>query len=149
SGETKEDIAAAACVVPGGVALGGDLNVLRSRENGVFLSYYLNGPLRTSIARVAQGNSVVHLYPHQIEKLSISVPSGGEQRRVADCLFSIDSCIRAETRKLAALKAHRQGLMQQLFPVEGERLPQWRFPGFEDEWDERSLGKVCTVLQGY
>ncbi len=149
SGETREDIATAACVVPGGVALGGDLNVLRPRENGIFLSYYLNGPLAATIARVAQGDSVVHLYPHQIEKLPIKVPSPEEQGKISECLSSLDDYIRRETRKLDALKTHKQGLMQQLFPTEGQYLPRLRFSGFESGWKRKPLGEVCEVLQGY
>ncbi len=144
SGETKEDIATAACVVPGGIALGGDLNVLRSQENGIFLSYYLNGPLKAEIARVAQGNAVVHLYPHQIEKLRMAVPSGDEQKAIADCLSSLDECINAEIRRLEALKAHKQGLILQLFPTEGQRVPRLRFPGFKGEWKEAKAGNLFS-----
>lgn len=151
SGETKEDIATAACVIPGGAAFGGDLNVLRTKENGAFLSYCLNGPLRRGIARVAQGDSVVHLYPHQIEKLSIAVPARDEQQKIADCLASLDELITAESQKLDALKTHKKGLMQQLFPREGETVPRLRFPEFRDaaEWEEKPLAEVCNVLQGY
>lgn len=146
SGETKEDIATASCVIPGGIALGGDLNVLRTRENGVFLSYCLNGPLRTRVARVAQGDSVVHLYPHQIEKLPISIPSRDEQKRIADCLVSIDASIEAESRKLDALKAYKQSLMQQLFPAEGERMPRLRFPGFDGKWKLQKLDDTIVTV---
>jgi type I restriction enzyme S subunit len=116
SGETKIDIAKASCVLAGGIALGGDLNVIRSNLNGTFLSYYLNGPKRLDIAKVAQGDTVVHLYPHQLEALHIAVPTLPEQQRIADCLSSLDALISAETHKLAVLKTHKQGLMQQLFP---------------------------------
>ncbi|WOB48520.1 restriction endonuclease subunit S [Xanthomonas hydrangeae] len=148
SGEKKEDIATAACVVPGGIALGGDLNVLRSRVNGVFLSYYLNGPLRVIIARVAQGDSVVHLYPHQIEKLPVSIPSRDEQQEISDCLSSLDAYIGAEIRELDALKAHKHGLMQQLFPAEGQPLPQLRFPRFEGGWRPSRLGDLAEFKKG-
>ena len=117
SGETKEDIATCACVIDGGVALGSDLNVLRSDMDGRFLSYYLNGVKRAELAKVAQGHTVAHLYPSQISQLSITVPwSDAEQRRIADCLSSLDARIAAEGEKLAALKTHKKGLMQQLFP---------------------------------
>ncbi len=148
SGETKEDIATAACVIPGGIAFGSDLNVLRTKENGAFLSYYLNGPLRQNIARVAQGDSVVHLYPHQIEKLPIAVPPDrNEQQKIADCLSSLDELITAETQKLDALKTHKMGLMQQLFPREGETVPRLRFPEFREaeEWITKSLKNACEV----
>ncbi len=142
SGETKEDIATAACVIPSRIAFGGDLNVLRTKEIGAFLSYYLNGPLRKGIARVAQGNSVVHLYPHQIEKLPIAVPARNEQEKIADCLSSLDELISAETQKLDALKTHKKALMQQLFPRVGETIPRLRFPEFREagEWEASLLG---------
>lgn len=120
SGETKIDIAKASCVMRDGVALGGDLNVIRTAQNGVFLSYYLNGPKRQEIAKVAQGDTVVHLYPSQLEKLRVRLPSPPEQLRIANCLTSLDNLIAAATRKLETLKTHKKGLMQQLFPQLGE-----------------------------
>ncbi|MBX3583371.1 MAG: restriction endonuclease subunit S [Rhizobiaceae bacterium] len=120
SGETKTDIAKASCVMRDDIALGGDLNVIRTGQNGVFLSYFLNGPKRPEIAKVAQGDTVVHLYPSQLEKLRVRLPSLPEQQRIADCLTSLDKFIAAEARKLETLKVHKNALMQQLFPQVGE-----------------------------
>ncbi|MBL7648096.1 MAG: restriction endonuclease subunit S [Candidatus Hydrogenedentes bacterium] len=116
SGETKIDIATAACVIHRNVALGSDLNIIRSKQDGVFLSYYLNGTLRLEIAKVAQGDTVVHLYKSNLEKLKVAIPLPEEQRRVADCLSSLDALIDAQAEKLDALKIHKRGLMQQIFP---------------------------------
>lgn len=121
SGETNIDIAKASCVMRDDIALGGDLNVIRSAQNGVFLSYYLNGPKRLEIAKVAQGQTVAHLYPRQLEKLRVRLPSLPEQQRIADCLTSLDDLITAETRKLDTLRTHKMGLMQQLLPRVGKR----------------------------
>lgn len=120
SGETKIDIAKASCVMRDDIALGSDLNVVRSSLNGVFLSYQLNGPLRWSIAKVAQGDTVVHLYPTQIERLDVLIPSPIEQQKIADCLTSIDELIADQAKKIDTLKAHKKGLMQQLFPAMDE-----------------------------
>ena len=121
SGETKEDIATSAVVLGAGVALGGDLNIIRLDADGRFFSYYLNGAKRRALAKVAQGDTVVHLYPRQLEQLDVAIPvDKAEQQRIADCLSSLDSRITAESRQLAALKTHKQGLMQQLFPVASE-----------------------------
>ncbi|MGE0175203.1 MAG: restriction endonuclease subunit S [Oligoflexales bacterium] len=120
SGETKIDIAKASCVRLDNVALGGDLNVIRPRHNGVFISYYLNGALRSEIAKVAQGNSVVHLYPSQLEQIEILIPKKQEQQKIADCLSSLDKLIEAEEQKLDALKENKKGLMQKLFPAVSE-----------------------------
>ena len=116
SGETRIDIAKASSVQKDGIILGGDLNILRGVKNGSFLSYYLNGSLRYQIAKMAQGDAVVHLYSSQLKSLQVSIPKPKEQQKIADCLSSVDELIEAEAQKLEALKEHKKGLMQQLFP---------------------------------
>jgi len=149
SGETKIDIAKASCVLAADIALGGDLNIIRSKLNGIFLSYYLNGPKRLDIAKVAQGDTVVHLYPHQLEALRIDFPSLPEQQKIADCLSSLDDLIAAHSRKLDSLKTHKKGLMQQLFPREGKTQPRLRFPEFQGagEWKCRMLGDAVKSFK--
>jgi type I restriction enzyme S subunit len=161
SGETKIDIAKASCVLADNIALGGDLNVIRSKLNGTFLSYYLNGPKKFDIAKVAQGDTVVHLYPHQLEALRIAFPSPAEQHRIAECLSSLDALITAEIQKLEALKTHKKGLMQQLFPrperiengikVPAETQPRLRFPEFQKagEWEVKRLDAVAPLQRGF
>jgi len=150
SGETKIDIATAACVAHENIALGSDLNVVRSNQNGVFLSYYLNGALKLEIAKVAQGDTVVHLYKSNLEKLGLAVPLPEEQQKIADCLSSLDALIAAQADKIDALKTHKKGLMQQLFPHEGETVPRLRFPEFRDagEWEEQILGELVEIASG-
>lgn len=74
--------------------------------------------------------------------MPIPVTSKKEQQKIADCLSSLDVLIAAQADKIDTLKAHKKGLMQQLFPREGERVPQLRFPEFQDagEWKETKLG---------
>lgn len=81
-------------------------------------------------------------------KMPLPYPSEGEQQKIADCLSSLDDLITAEDKKLEALKAHKKGLMQKLFPAKGATVPEWRFPEFRDsgEWEERKLGDVCTSI---
>jgi type I restriction enzyme S subunit len=137
SGETKTDIATAACVLLDDVALGSDLNVLRTNQNGVFLSYLLNGPIRNEIAKIAQGDTVAHLYPSQLKGLAVAMPGLAEQRKIASCLTTLDELISAESRKLDLLKSQKKGLLQKLFPKEGESVPRLRFAEFEGagEWE--------------
>ncbi len=151
SGETKIDIAKASCVLLDGIALGGDLNVLRPTVNGIFLSYLLNGSAKTEISKKAQGDTVVHLYASQLKLLEVLIPIQQEQARIAACLSSLDDLITAEAKKLDALKAHKKGLMQELFPREGETVPRLRFPEFRDagEWEEKKIEDICEVIRGY
>lgn len=74
----------------------------------------------------------------------------GEQQKIADCLTSLDEVIAAQGRKVEALKAHKRGLMQQLFPREGETRPRLRFPEFRNapEWRSLPLGEVAEIKLG-
>lgn len=148
SGETQIDIAAASCVKRAGVALGGDLNIIRSKMYGPFFSYYLNGAKKYEIASKSQGVSVIHLYPEQLKKLVVETPEPAEQQKIAGCLGSLDDLIAAQHDKLAALRDHKKGLLQKLFPAEGQTTPELRFPGFEGEWEERTIGKECKTFSG-
>ena len=74
----------------------------------------------------------------------------GEQQKIADCLSSLDELIVAQARKVDALKTHKKGLMQQLFPREGETQPRLRFLEFRDagEWEDQSIGNIGKVVTG-
>lgn len=76
--------------------------------------------------------------------------STAERQKIAGCLSTLDELIGTERQKLDALKAHKKGLMQRLFPREGETIPRLRFPEFKyaPEWEEKPLGEVCEVLNG-
>lgn len=85
-------------------------------------------------------------------KFIIPVPQQlDEQQKIADCLTSIDELITAQTQKLDALKTHKKGLMQQLFPAEGETVPQLRFPEFRDMgvWETNRLGELLKAHPDY
>ena len=84
------------------------------------------------------------------ENLSIPTPHLPEQQKIADCLSSLDDLIAAQNQKLATLKTHKKGLMQQLFPAEGATVPRLRFPEFREkvEWEEKKLGDVSEIVRG-
>ena len=115
SGETQLDIATASCVLKEGVALGGDLNIIKTELNGVFLSYYLNSNKKIEIANLAQGSSVVHLYANQLAALSLSIPSKEEQTKIAAFLSAIDEKISIKQKELEELKIYKKGVMQAIF----------------------------------
>lgn len=85
------------------------------------------------------------------EEMPLPALSADEQQKIADCLSSIDDLITAHSQKHDALKAHKKGLMQQLFPTEGETVPNLRFPEFRDagEWEEQKLGNVISYFKGF
>ncbi|WP_298247332.1 restriction endonuclease subunit S [uncultured Christiangramia sp.] len=133
SGETQLDIATASCVMKPNVILGGDLNIIRSNEDGVYLSYYLNSRKKIDIAKLSQGNSVVHLYAKQLSTLKINLPEFSEQKKIATFLSSVDEKINQLQKKKELLDHYKKGMMQKIFKQEirfkgenGKDFPNWK-----------------------
>ncbi len=102
-------------------------------KNDAFISYVMKG---------AKGVKMPRGDIASIKEYLVAYPKPKEQQKIADCLSSIDELITAQSQKLKALKAHKKGLMQQLFPAEGETMPKLRFPEFRDigVWYVEELG---------
>jgi len=86
-----------------------------------------------------------------ISKIKILIPPViKEQQKIASCLSSLDEVITAESQKLEMLKDHKKGLLQNLFPQEGETVPKFRFKGFEGsgEWEETTLTQIVDYENG-
>jgi len=119
-------------------------------NNLAFLHYSLSVALKVIEQRTAQ-TTVKHLSHTTVEKTKWPIPIFSEQQKIADCLASLDDLIRAEGERLAALKEHKRGLMQQLFPAPGETTPRLRFPEFRDAgpWEMRTIEDVAErIAQG-
>jgi type I restriction enzyme S subunit len=89
-----------------------------------FLAYVLGSDQgRAALSELAAGSSgtMKNIGKTDVLALKISAPVAAEQQRIADCLSSLDTQIAAESHQLAALKTHKQGLMQQLFPNTNEK----------------------------
>ena len=84
-------------------------------------------------------------------KLRVALPSPAEQQKIAECLSSVDELMAAQARKVDALKTHKKGLMQQLFPREGETQPRLRFPEFQNagEWVCEELSSCLKKVIDY
>ncbi|WP_278580111.1 restriction endonuclease subunit S [Eubacterium callanderi] len=118
SGETPEEISTATCVMKDGVILAGDLYIYRPATNvdGRILSYLLNHQVNNAISRIAQGKSVVHVQSKELERIHVIFPSSPiEQRKIADCLASLDDVIAKAKDELDAWRELKKGLLQQMF----------------------------------
>ena len=138
SGETAIDISTARCVPFDNILLGGDLNILRLKEqDGRFFSYQLNGVRKLDIAQIAQGVSVVHLYGESLKRLIVRYPSRSEQQKISSLLASIDERITTQIRIIAQLKSLITGLNNYLMDN-----PSWekvRVGDFMDFYSTNSL----------
>ena len=135
-----------------------DGHLIRFRPNkNILTPMFANYLLRTSRVRtqlVARGKTATMTTIGQadVSGVKLTVPDINEQQKIADCLSSIDELITAQTKKIAALKDHKKGLMQQLYPLEGETVPKLRLSEFQDSggWNEEELTKFseCELSNG-
>lgn len=117
-------------------------------ENGFFRQYFENNvhglQLKKHITSGARSNGLLNVSKEAFFGVKIPVPKKREQRKIADCLSSLDHLINAESEKLNALKAYRTGLLQDLFPRKGESVPRLRFREFrkKGEWIHEAAGRL-------
>ncbi|NJM09785.1 MAG: restriction endonuclease subunit S [Bdellovibrionaceae bacterium] len=125
---------------------------LRAKGSNRFLyqSIHTDSFVSRVIAKCT-GSNYPAINSSDLAKIELPLPpTVAEQQKIAECLSSVDEAIAAQARKLDALKTHKKGLMQQLFPREGETQPRLRFPEFQDagEWVIKPLEQVATYENG-
>lgn len=112
--------------------------------------YYSISHSQNRLRETAGQTAVPIISKSAFEKFQISIPPLPEQQKIASCLSSLDEVIEAHTHKLEQLKLHKKGLMQGLFPQQGEKVPRLRFPEFQNngDWEERKLGEIGETING-
>jgi type I restriction enzyme S subunit len=104
-------------------------------KNDAFIDYVMTGAKGVKMPRGDIGS---------MKEYPTLFPSPAEQQKIAECLSSVDALMVAQARKVDALKTHKKGLMQQLFPREGEIQPRLRFPEFQNagDWALTTIGDL-------
>lgn len=105
-------------------------SLLSINENSQEYLYQWLLSYESSWGKISQGGTFDAVNSDDIKNLLLPIPKPKEQQKIASCLSSLDNLIIAHTNKLNALKDHKKGLMQNLFPQEGETIPKYRFPEF-------------------
>jgi type I restriction enzyme S subunit len=116
-----------------------------------YFVYYLGQEkIYTDLEKLSTGTGSKRIHPKDFFQVEFPFPSLPEQQKIAACLSSLDEVIAGERQKLALLQQHKKGLLQQLFPQEGETVPTLRFKEFEDsgEWEEIELGSLGEFVSG-
>jgi type I restriction enzyme S subunit len=125
-----------------------------------FMNYIFNTEIGINkLKSIATGTtSVAAIYTKDLRFIKIEIPSRGEQQKIASCLSSLDEVIATHSQKLATLKDHKKGLMQNLFPtnsitndeLEITNVPNYRFPEFleDGEWVEKKFSSYIKLYRG-
>lgn len=93
-----------------------------------------------------EGSTIKRLYNKNILETPITLPSPEEQTKLGEFFEKLDNLIAANQRKLDLLKEQKKGYLQKMFPKNGAKVPELRFAGFADAWEERKLGEVAEKV---
>ena len=150
SGETAEDISIASVVVKPGILLGGDLNIVSptTEYDSAFLALTISsGAAHKYLSSLAQGKSVVHLHNADIQSVSAKFPTKREQEKIHLLFGKIDTLITLHQRKYEKLVNIKKSMLDKMFPQNGASMPEIRFKGFTDPWEQRKLGDLCVEFR--
>ncbi len=133
------------CNLPGKTVHGGFMLLASTGD-----SYYLNAAMGAQWYRrflhmgVAGGNGALgNLDMKALLDYELLTPSRNERKKIGSLFNRLDSLITLHQRKLDHLKEMKKGLLQKMFPKNGESIPELRFPGFADPWEQRKLGEIA------
>ena len=120
---------------------------------GYILDSYFESPVNTnnylsSLIQKGAKNTIQISNDTFVSKVMCLPTDPDEQQKIAIFLSEIDSLITAQGQKIEALKDKKKGLLQQLFPLQGETTPRLRFPEFTGEWVEKKLSDIATSFSG-
>lgn len=112
----------------------------------VFLFYSIKN---INLLKYISGSTIPHIYfkDYSIEK--IGIPDYSEQNKISKAFEKIDHTITLHQRQLDQLKELKRTLLQKMFPKKDEKIPEYRFPGFTDAWEQRELKNLVTRVKSY
>ena len=124
-----------------------DSNIVWLDNNEKLNNVFLNS-LYKKIDWKLEGSTIKRLYNKDILNAEVCVPSTIEQCQVGLFFARLDSLITLHQRKLDALKKIKSALLEKMFPKDGSNIPEIRFTGFTEAWEQRKLGDYCEMFNG-
>mgnify|MGYP002739695526 CR=1 FL=1 len=123
------------------------------REEPELLSLVLNGKsvelqLRKIVSSGARMDGLLNISFEEYSSIPINLPIKLEQTKIVDFFRSLDKVISLHQRKLEKLKILKKAMLEKMFPKNGEKVPEIRFSGFADDWEQRKLGELAFITTG-
>lgn len=132
-----------------GLALG-DFWVFRTKEmlESSFLYALIQAPKYQQAANLSSGTKMPRSDWKTVSTTEFLVPEKQEQQKIGELFNNLDNLIAANQRKLDLLKEQKKGYLQKMFPKNGAKVPELRFAGFADDWEERKLKELGDIQTG-
>lgn len=113
-----------------------------------YMLYLLNFSIYRRMYPYAEGTAQQVLSLKKLGQLKYSLPLVAEQKKIAKILATQDKAIELQGRKIEELKRFKKGCLEKMFPRKGQKVPEKRFPGFTDDWEQRKLGDIGKARSG-
>ena len=129
----------------------GGFMLVASADEPEFLNSSMSSPWYTKFINiyVAGGNGAIgNLSKNDLDNQEILVPSIAEQQKIGTYFRTIDNLITLHQRKLERLKNVKKSMLDKMFPKDGEVVPEIRFKGFTDAWEQRKVGDIAEFSKG-
>ena len=113
-----------------------------------YMLYLLNFSIYRRMYPYAEGTAQQVLSLKKLGQLKYSLPLVAEQKKIAEILSTQDKAIELQERKIEELKRFKKGCLEKMFPRKGQKVPEKRFPGFTDDWEQRKLSDLAEKTYG-
>ncbi len=130
-----------------------DADLLWIKNQGKFHPYFLyefffTPTFRSYLSSISHVGTIAHYTITQLSETPICLPSVGEQQKIGDYFYNIDHLITLHQRKCEETKKLKKYMLQKMFPQNGKRVPEIRFVGFTEDWEQRKLGDIAEFSKG-
>ncbi|WP_268750977.1 restriction endonuclease subunit S [Companilactobacillus pabuli] len=116
--------------------------------NEFFGYFYESDLFKQQLRRISQQSANLNINAENIKSISIDLPSIEEQKKIEGILKQIDNLIALQQQQLDLYTKLKKGLLQKLFPKDGEKIPRVRFADFHEDWEQRKLKDLANVIGG-
>ena len=114
-----------------------------------FLNYqYQILKSKKKIENITTGNTIKHILASDMQQFEVDVPELEEQKKIAEYFENLDNLITLHQRKLDKLINVKKSMLEKMFPEQGSTVPEIRFNGFTQAWEQRKLGEIADIVGG-
>ncbi|MDM8263481.1 restriction endonuclease subunit S [Ligilactobacillus salivarius] len=125
-----------------------DTNMMALEASDISSEFLYTFITKTGLFKIADTSTIPQINNKHINPYPIKLPTMPEQKQIGKFFKQVDSLIALHQRKLKHLQEQKKGLLQKMFPKNGETVPEVRFPGFTDAWEQRKLGEMSHIETG-
>ena len=124
------------------------IDIIDKNKNNVDFTYYEMKLKENVFIKNQQSATIPSVSKSAVENFELLIPLIQEQTKIGSFLATIDALISETEKELEACREQKRGMLQKMFPKKGETVPEIRFPGFTDAWEQRKLGEMADIVGG-